>query len=84
MALHAKQSLPVVQPKEHTAEDVADMLDKDYEWTRPSYMREYNTKMLLPIKTKDGFERRFTEMTDEPVEDQGTVSINRITIYSSF
>ncbi|XP_065207103.1 nucleolar complex protein 3 [Planococcus citri] len=70
MALQNKQTLPVTQPQEHTPEDVADMLDKDYEWTKPSYMREYNTKMLLPIKTKQGLERRFTDVTDEPEDEE--------------
>lgn len=47
-----------------TIQNEFDSMEDRYENTRSLYQRDYNTKMLLPIKTKQGLELRFAEVVD--------------------
>lgn len=73
--LRNAQTPPAAESQEPTADDVADMIDNDieYKWSKSSYQKDYNTKMLLPIKTKRGIERRYTDVIDD-ADDTGISS----------
>lgn len=43
-----------------------DDMEKNYESSHSIHDKEYNTRMLLPIKTKDGVQCRYTDCVDRP------------------
>lgn len=52
-------------PRNHTDIDEDDM-ERNYESSHSIHDKEYNTRMLLPIKTKDGVQVRYTDVVDRP------------------
>lgn len=58
-------------------EDKFESLEDKYEADRSIYEKEYNTKMLLPVKTRDGIERRYEEIMDKR-PDEGLLNLKYV------